>query len=76
MKALIISFALFVSLASPITTVNPESISIKTVSKDYSSCVVLLDDGSLHNWEVYEAYDNIIVLEINRELHEFSYVNE
>lgn len=71
--AIVLSLVIFVSTTSIPISVSPLSMSIKSVSEDYSEAIVLLEDGSLHHWKVYEAYDDIVVLEVNGEFHEYFY---
>lgn len=71
--ALVLSLTISAPVSIPSTPIDPSTLSVKSVSPDFSSAEVVHLDGSLHLWEVEEAYDNIIILNVNGELHEFAF---
>lgn len=64
------------SLRNPqISTIqgNPEKWIILDTDEDLSLAKVLKEDGHMYYMTIYNAYDNIISIECNGQIHEFYY---
>lgn len=52
---------------------NPEKWIILDTDEDLSLAKVLKEDGHMYYMTIYNAYDNIISIECNGQIHEFYY---